>query len=251
MNKMIEAEKTDGTVPIHVLSLNDLRRQLEDEIYEKTNGVVQAGPFKGMQMYPDKSWKETNHAAELLGFFEQELHEDIEHEIARLEAMPSPCVVNVGCAEGYYAVGMGRRLLNAKVYVIEPDEKSLYIAKKNAENNGVSLVVAPIEEAFECPDLVLMDCEGAETEYLDPVKYPGLRNATVIVELHQLPGKSDVLDAVKTKMATHGGKLVFEGARNPNASPLLWAKNSLDRWLVVCESRPCVMAWAVLKPEGT
>lgn len=235
--------------PVEVISLNDLRARLEDEVYEKTNGVVQAGPFKGMQIYPDKGWAETNHAAELLGFFEQELHEFIEAEIGRLSKLENPKIANVGCAEGYYAVGLARRLPHATVHAVEPHERSMQIALKNAENNRVRIVPTNIEQALEAPDLIVMDCEGAETEYLDPEKYPGIRNASIIAEMHQLPGEDDVLRIVRDNLAaTHAGKLVFEGARNPNMTPLLWNKSSLDRWLVVCESRPCIMCWAVLNP---
>lgn len=235
--------------PVEVIGVNDLRTRIEDDIYEATNGVVQDGPFKGMQIYPDKGWAETNHAAELLGCFEQELQEFIEIEIERLARLPNPKIANVGCAEGYYAVGLARRLPNATIHVVEPHERSLAIALKNAENNGVTIVPVDIAIALENPDYVVMDCEGFETEYLDPVKHPGLRNASIVVELHQRPDADDVLSVVRTKLQhTHGGKLVFEGSRNPNASNLLWPCSSFERWLAVCEWRPCIMCWAVLEP---
>lgn len=235
---------------IEVVSLGELRQRLDDEIYEKTNGVVQAGPFKGMQLYPDRGWPESSLSAELLGFFEAELHEDVEQEIARLEKLPVQRIANVGCAEGYYAVGLGKRLPKATVYVIEPDERSLHIARKNAENNSVWLVTAPEEDAFHVVDLIVMDCEGAELDYLDPVKHPSLTKATIIVELHPPRGGPDPAAILRERfIETHNGKIIVEGGRNPNASPLLWGKTSLERWLAVCESRPCIMTWAVLRPK--
>lgn len=240
----------DRTNTVEILSLNELKRRLDDEIYEKTNGVVQAGPFKGMQLYPDRSWPESSMSAELLGFFEQELHEDIEREIARLEALESPHIANVGCAEGFYAVGFGRRLLKATVHIIEPNERSLVIARKNGENNGVSLLASSVKEAFDKVDLVVMDCEGAEVDYLDPDMYRGLKKATIIVELHPYIDRPHPLDVIYPRFVnTHDGKIIREAGRDPNNSPMLWGKSSLERWLAVCESRPCLMTWAILRPK--
>lgn len=242
--------KVHAADTVEVLALGEIKRRLDEEIYEKTNGVVQAGPFKGMQLYPDRGWPDSSLSAELLGSFEAELHEDLEREIARLEKLDAPRILNVGCAEGYYAVGIGRRLTKASVRVIEPSERSLHIAMKNGENNNVWLSLVPVERAFDDVDLVVMDCEGAELDYLDPVKYPDLKKASIIVELHPMRGGPEPIDVLRQRfIETHDGKVVIEAGRNPNASPLLWGKSSLERWLAVCESRPCIMSWVVLWPK--
>jgi hypothetical protein len=38
---------------------------------------------------------------------------------------------------------------------------------------------------------------------------------------------------------------VFEGPRDPNIYGLLRGMQSLDRWIMVCENRPCTMNWLV------
>src|SRR5215831_3414954 len=62
-----------------------------------TDDTITAGPFKGARL--PVSWRDRG--SKLLGFYEQELHPFIE---AVIEWKPD-VVVNVGCAEGYYAIG--------------------------------------------------------------------------------------------------------------------------------------------------
>lgn len=231
------------------VTLDDLRQRLADDIYEATNGVVQDGPFRGMQIYPDRGWPASNIVAELLGFHEQELHEDLEAEIARLAREPHAVVVNVGCAEGYYAVGLGRRLPTASVHALDIDSRSIFITLKNAEVNGVRFGDAPLEDALEDADLIVMDCEGAEYGYLDPVQYPNMKRATIIVEMHPLTHMPPPEQFLYERFhETHSVRLLSEGGRDPNRSPLLRGRPSLERWLAVCEWRPCLMGWAVLRP---
>jgi methylase of polypeptide subunit release factors len=72
-----------------------------------------------------------------LGCHEEELHEVVHQQIARLQALAEPHIVNLGCAEGYYAVGMARRVPNAKVWIVDKDSKAIDIAHKNAAANDV------------------------------------------------------------------------------------------------------------------
>jgi hypothetical protein len=235
-----------------ISTLVEARRELNDWVYEQTNGIVQAGPFKGMQIYPDRIWGASNIAAELLGFHEEELHEVIEAQIERLGKLDNPVVVNVGCAEGYYATGFGYRLPKASVYAFDIDDRAVYVTTRNGENNRVTFTHDTLDAAFEKPDLVFMDCEGAERGYLDPEISPGLLRAVIVAEMH--PSTSDTEPLHETMYRrfgrTHACRVIGEGGRNPNKSPLLWRKSSLERWLAVCEDRPCLMCWLVMEPKS-
>ena len=112
---------------------------VDDWVYEQTGGIVQSGPFTGMWLARETSWPDAVLAPLLLGTYEQELHTDLEREIARLSQMPSCMVANVGCAEGYYAVGLAGRLPNATVHAVDINDECLRIASANAEGNGCTL----------------------------------------------------------------------------------------------------------------
>src|SRR6516164_7021811 len=102
-------------------------------LLKRTNGkfAVISGPFAGMQ-YLSKS---TSGAwlAKLLGTYEMELHAVIENICTRDYAL----VLNVGAAEGYYAVGMARRLRTATVVAFEKEEEAQDLVVKLAELNSV------------------------------------------------------------------------------------------------------------------
>jgi hypothetical protein len=74
----------------------------------------------------------TNGGCTFLGTLEKELHWAIEKAISR-----SPTtVLNIGCAEGYYAVGFALRLPHAKVVAAEADPKSRRAIRRNTELNA-------------------------------------------------------------------------------------------------------------------
>jgi len=222
-------------------------------LFNHTRGVVMTGPFAGMKMREDVGWESNSLAPMLLGSFEEELHEALEREITRLSGLPNPVIMNIGCSEGYYAIGLARRLPNATVIAVDISPVSLKIAADVAEENGVRLVVAGPQDVratgFEGVDLVVMDCEGAEVDYLDFYKFPALKDTTIIVEIHNWPGhpRTDLLLQDRFKK-THHIDQIMEAGRNPNKFDILIQEPSVVRWAAVCEYRPCVMDWFVMRP---
>lgn len=236
-------------------SLTELeaKRRCSDYIHEQTGGAVISGPFKGMKILRAESWQDGNHGTKLLGCYEQELHDDIEREIARLSPLPCPVILNIGCAEGYYAVGMGMRLPAAAIHVIDIDDEARLIAQRNGGLNNVLVVPwrpSDFAEVVSGADLIICDCEGEETEYLDPVKYPKLAHIPMIVECHDCNGKQcNTILMKRFNTVSHSIKVIFEGARNPNSFPMLWPYSSIERWTAVSEGRPCLMNWLVMTPN--
>jgi SAM-dependent methyltransferase len=221
-------------------------------IYDETKGVVQSGPFVGMLILQDRAWKDSNLAPQCLGCYEEELHPAIEAQIERLAKLDEPVIADIGCAEGYYAVGLGRRLPLAKIYTVDISEESLALARKNAAVNGTKLSCAnDLAEVFARPDLLIVDVEGDEEVYLDLTKFPALVRADIIVECHDC----EDLDLLRTKnltekfAATHNIECIYEGARDPNKFPMLHKRESIHRWMAVCEGRPRRMNWLVMKAK--
>ncbi len=245
--------------PFHEIAVNDWLHDLTsttvDWLYQETSGIVQSGPFKGMTLPREQAWKDGALCPMLLGCHEQELHGILEMEIARLAEIPNPKIVNLGCAEGYYAVGLKRRLPHATVRAIDPEDKCIRIMGEAAVLNGVQIIAnGDIDEVLDAPDLIFSDCESAETAYLDPQRFLGLKNRTThyIVEVHNEEGLDRGKILFDRWHKTHHIVSIGEGHRNPNAHPVLWYSHSFVRWLAVCENRPCIMGWFIMvpKPEG-
>lgn len=227
------------------------RRAITAELYRLARGRCLGGPFVGMELLDEASWGDGDIAPKLLGCYEAELHGAIERAIARRPGL----VVNVGCAEGYYAVGLARRLPAARIEAFDTDPKARLLCEHAAARNGIAerLVVnghcsretlaARLRTASRA--LVLLDCEGGERTLLDPQSIGAFRHCDLIIECH------DFLDPTITQQLcdlladTHHLEKIREGPRDPAGFPMLQRLGSLDRWLLVCEFRPQVMAWLV------
>jgi hypothetical protein len=109
------------------LGLADLARRIEAH----TGSTVQRGPFAGMKL--DVKALPVHVTPKLVGTYEAELHEVIEEALARAPRT----IVNIGCAEGYYAIGIARRLPHAIVHAHDADWKARKATRLNATLNRV------------------------------------------------------------------------------------------------------------------
>jgi hypothetical protein len=118
-------------------------------------------------------------------------------------------VVDVGAAEGYYAVGCARRWVRSRVVAFETGEEGRRLLAEMAGLNGVAHRVeirgradlSGLGGVFEREPgeriLCIMDIEGGEAELCDPGAVPALRSAHVLVETHEfaVPGINELLKA--------------------------------------------------------
>jgi hypothetical protein len=217
--------------------------------------VVQSGPFAGMTLSMRASWGHGDMLPKLLGYYEQELHESL---VDIVSAQPD-LVINVGAAEGYYAVGLARLLQEPAIHAFDTSELAQDICREAARLNGVEQRVSV---AGHCtPDLlqlllmrgrrplVVCDCEGGEMGLIDPSRAPALASATLLIECHDFLVSGCTQTLVDRLAATHEMYIVRESGRDPNASPFLQHFSSLDRWIAVCEFRPSMMHWLIAKPK--
>lgn len=146
------------------------------------------GPFAGLR-YPEAAATGSSLLPKVLGTYEQEIHPWIEH----IAGGGHRIVVNVGCAEGYYAVGLARRLPAAEVLAYDSDPRARELCRAMAEANGVAERVTVGATCTEddlvalgpgSAVLVVMDCEGCERSLLSRRVVDALPEADFLVELH-------------------------------------------------------------------
>lgn len=152
---------------------------------QKHGSVVFGGPFEGMT-YHNASEGAT--LPRLLGCYEAELHPIIES----LPQKAYTTIVDIGCAEGYYAIGLARLLPDVQVLAHDISSSAQRACQAAAQENGVSHRVAVGGEfsgdqfaSLPARTLVVCDIEGAERELLDPQRYAGLSQVDLLVEVHE------------------------------------------------------------------
>jgi hypothetical protein len=222
-------------------------------LQQQGTGVMQ-GPLKGMDFLPQSA--EGCHIAKLMGCYEQPLQPFIEQSIQA----GYPTVLNIGCAEGYYAVGMARRMPHTQVRAFDLNPKAQATCAELARKNDVSGRVA-VGALFKPEDfaayagqkvLVLCDIEGAERELLDPEAAPALAGMDLIVESHEclIPGITQTL--ITRFTPTHHLNLVQDDGQRRLESPPPWfmGLSHLDQLLATWEWRSGPTPWLVMRAKA-
>ena len=161
-------------------------------------------------------------------------------------------VLNVGCAEGYYAVGLARRMPAVRVHAFDLDPRAREACAGLAEKAGVADRV-DVRGEFRPDDvaacasrrvLLLCDIEGAEKELLDPSAAPALRGVDLIVECHD--GAAKVL--MDRFAPSHDvTAVVDDGLRRLEDAPAWFRQLAhLDQLLATWEWRGEATPWLVM-----
>lgn len=227
--------------------------EIAEQVIMITGRVVQAGPFKGMKLPEEASWGNGDILPKILGTYEQELHVSIETLIARQPEV----VMNIGCAEGYYAVGLAKRMAGIQVNAYDSDMNALMLCGQSVKINAAEMVsigrdchIRPdIRQLRDTKSLYVIDCEGAELEYVENPE--NFVNADLIIECHDFSGRNTPQILTERLSATHNITYVQEGPRDPSSIDLLRNLNALERYVAVMEFRPSpVMYWVVALAKG-
>lgn len=213
---------------------------------------VQSGPFTGMMLPKEHSWGLSGDLVpKILGCYEQELHPAIEKAIARKPKK----IFNIGCAEGYYAIGLARRCPDAHVFAVDTDEKAVAVCYRaygeNDLNGNITSTVSSaclFKETKGTADrcLAVVDVEGDELPVLATMHTDGLLTSDIIVEMHPfITGPKVKIDLIRRLRDTHDFEIIGEGPRDPNQYASLRTMCSLDRWMAISENRPQRQEWLV------
>lgn len=191
--------------------------------------TVLHGPFQGMR-YPQPSLASRDGIPILFATYEQELHPIME-EVASKQYQ---CIVDIGSAEGYYAVGLAVRT-QAPVFAFdcEPRERSFLrqMARLNRVGDRVhtgswcsARILNKLTRGRRC--LVISDCEGYELELFQGTAISALKHCDLIIELHQTATGADVGSIMQERFRnSHSARIItFDQHHAGSAVPEKWRK---------------------------
>jgi len=212
---------------------------------------VLSGPFEGMRCIPFASG--SGLLPKIVGSYELEIHLAVAASLRRGYRR----IVNVGCGEGYYAVGYARALPEATVYAFDLDilarQRLRTLARLNCVASRVRADARCGPEDLQAlsgrGSLVFSDCEGCEKELLDPVRAPALTEADILVEIHDFVDPSISSTLIERFRATHEIEIISMRERDGLHLPLLDRLTDEQRQFAVWEGRPAGMQWAWMTPR--
>lgn len=227
-------------------------RELHRDLHARLQGRVRYGPFAGMVAPAEFSWGSAT--PKLLGLYENCLHD----VIASLPGLGVDAVMDIGCAEGYYAVGLARLLSGVPIFAHDTMKSARVITSQLGEANKVSdrLTVGGIVDhallqswlsRWRRP-LLVVDIEGGELPLLDPDQVPSLRDALILVEVHDFVDRGLSATILARFSDTHAMERIWEADLAPTNYPELAALPATLRAVALCELRPERMSWLWMRP---
>jgi hypothetical protein len=206
-----------------------------------TNHTVERGIFAGMKVHSKTAFG-TDQFTVLSGQYERELY----NIILRAAGHQYDAFVDIGCANGFYAVGFAMISKRCDVIAYDIDQNARHTTALNAELNGVSDRVFVKAEA-EVSELgktisgygsvfLLVDIEGSEIDLIDPSKCPELLKCDMLIEVH---GETDnVANILINRFSdSHVSTVISKQPRNPFQFENLDCTFEDEAWVLVSEGR--------------
>lgn len=232
-------------------ALQHTANQLRDEL------CVRSGPFQGMK-YGSAASAGSALYPKLLGTYEREITPFVEDILAKEFEL----IIDVGCAEGYYAVGFARRFKGRleKVIAYDTDKRAQALCAENAKLNDALVEIGGfcddqtlIENCSQRNSLIFVDAEGYEKHLISDRVTNVLRHCTFLIESHDFINLETTRHLLNCFSQTHITKVISSIDDIDKAyeyTDLDKFNLSLsDKKRLFAERRPAIMKWIYATPQ--
>lgn len=208
------AKKIAKKVEIDILS-RDKRVAEEAKIMREVFAdqyVVQNGHFKGMKYINRSSGSAL--LPKILGSYEEPIQNWIGEIISGGKYSN---ILDIGCAEGYYACGFAMKMPKANIIGYDTDSEARANSNEMRCLNNLKNVEirstcthSELNEMSGSGTLIFCDIEGFEDVLLDPKLVPNLKAVDLLVELHDfiVPGVTNKM--IERFYLTHTMRIVVD-----------------------------------------
>jgi hypothetical protein len=222
--------------------------------------LVKAGPFAGMRF----TWHDWNPDfsapfPKIMGTYELELHPIVE----KIVALAPRRIVEVGAADGYYAIGFARRIPSTEIIAFEalPSGRELLTTLASA-NHVLDRIqvrgrceIDDLRDTLSGDDVLMLDVEGYEHTLLDLGAIPTLATTTILVESHDfhVTGMTELLRS--RFRDSHRITTITSRKRNlADLGSVSWLVKSYCKYNLlgwVNERVGALTTWLFLEPKAT
>jgi hypothetical protein len=188
---------------------NEVLKNRVDLLVSK-HGVLD-GPFSGMRYL--KRAHGSVLLPKLLGSYESEIHSIVQEIIHK----PPQVIIDIGCAEGYYAVGFALKIPKSRVLAFDTAEEARELTSKLALVNTVSdrveiygefCVENVLPEILGKTCFILCDIDGAENAIFQAETAGFLKDCRILVETHDGYVEGVTQKLLNIFRATHDAQVI-------------------------------------------
>ncbi len=235
------------------------RLLISNELNKEFNGTVKYGKFKGFKLGTGYNWGKADLAGMLLGLYEFEILESL-----ILASKNKKFLIDIGAADGYFAIGSLVSNLFTKTICYEISPQSRINLDANAKINGVrnrleifgegksdfyNQIIDLGIELSQC--VILCDIEGGEFSLFSDVVLKNLKDSIIIIEIHDwhINGFEEY-NELKTRASQYFEvQLLTTKSRDLSVFPEIAHLSDNDRWLICSEGRHKLTTWLQLSPK--
>jgi len=255
LTRFLEREKyrNENSPPPPLLNFDEALKIISPD------STVRHGVFRGLK-YPMEKSVGSVLIPKLLGSYEQELQPLLQ----RLIPQNYSEIVDIGCAEGFYAIGLGRLFPASKIFAYDTNPEGLRLCRLMAQANQVEnrLVTGSFCDAMALQNLpltrralVVSDCEGYEKHLFTTKTVRKLNTHDVLIEVHDFVDITISAQLREAFQATHDLEIIQSVDDIKKAQtyeyPELAAFDLSQRKLLLAEHRPSIMEWFYFSPRTT
>lgn len=214
--------------------------------------TVLNGSFKGMR-YPSLISFGSEIYPKLIGSYEHEIYETIEYFCTQQYSE----VIDIGCAEGYYAIGFALRMPTSRIFAYDISCEARELCSGMAALNKVEDRVAiksycDAEElaGFEITKkgLIICDTDGYEGKLFNERNIKKLEKFDLLIETHDFIDKNISNNLKQLFSGSHHIKIIKSISDSKKARDYKFLNGNLsfsDRKVLYAERRPEIQEWIV------
>ena len=244
-NEQNEIERKKNTVSNYLIKIHN---------YSVAHGI-----FKGMRLNKNIYWSRNDLITHILGVYEKHILD----QLIKFSKSDNSVFIDVGAADGYFAVGSAYSGLFKKVYAFEIQKEGREILSENAKANNCEkkIIINPEANFKRLKNIVdahkravvLIDIEGDEFSLLNDEILKLLSNYNIIVELHPSlvkNGYQKEKDLINSAKHLFNVSIIKRENYNPNFFKELDNFTDDERLVAFSEGRENNMCWLILETRN-
>ena len=201
------------------------------------------------------SWGRGDIASKIYGFYENKIQQ-------KLKDINNPILIDIGAADGFFAIGSLKSKICEFCYAFEETKKSRENLTKTAKINNVQnkisiigkvtkdnfLSLLPSEINFS-KVTILCDIEGGEFNFFSDEMLRIIKHSNIIIEIHKNHNQNLEIDLHKKVKKYFDVSVIIDNDKNFESVSELHTLNDIDRNLICSEGRSYIGKWWHLSPK--